>query len=228
MSWNVWGRSEVIAPCILPLASDRSDWLVSQPGHSMPSALPLPPPLPSEEKNVIQITAGARDLSLPQKGQTRSGAHSASYSMGTRNFFPTSKALGAWGWPCLHLASSDGNKNEWRCTTISSECLHGLYGGNFIILILNLMIGFSYAVISNASLSFCAECPEHLCVLHRQCTAVGTLCSKRKSSLNLNESCSGNIAVLRSGARFICIVCPSTPSLTVAAVIFQSDDGIGI
>ena len=81
----------------------------------------------------------------------------------------------------------------------------------FIILIINLIIGFSYKVISNASLSFCAECPEHLSDLHRKCTSVGTPCSKSKSSLkSQNESCSGNIAVLRSGARFVCIVCPLT------------------
>jgi len=111
------------------------------------------------------------------------------------------------------LASSDENKNEWSCTTISSECLHGLYWGKFtfVILIINLIVGFAYKIISNASLSFGAECPEHLCVLHRKCTAVGTPCSKSKSSLNShNESCSRNTAVLRSVTRFICIVCPLT------------------
>jgi hypothetical protein len=50
-----------------------------------------------------------------------------------------------------------------------------------------LIIGFSYKAISNASLSFCAECPEHLCVLHRKCTAIGNPCSKRKLLTEVSE-----------------------------------------
>jgi len=31
--------------------------------------------------------------------QTGSGAHTASYQMGTEGFFPEAKATGAWSWP---------------------------------------------------------------------------------------------------------------------------------
>jgi hypothetical protein len=45
--------------------------------------------------------AGAGNLSLHHRVQNGSGAHPASYLMGTRGSFPGSKPAGAWSWPLL-------------------------------------------------------------------------------------------------------------------------------
>jgi hypothetical protein len=42
------------------------------------------------------------DFSLPHRVQTGSGAHPASYPMGTWDSFPGGKVAGAWNWP-FHL-----------------------------------------------------------------------------------------------------------------------------
>jgi hypothetical protein len=47
----------------------------------------------------VRIPAGAGNFSLRQRVQTGSGAHLASYPMGTKGSFLGSKAAGAWSWP---------------------------------------------------------------------------------------------------------------------------------
>jgi len=39
----------------------------------------------------------------PPRLQTGSGAHSASYPIGTRGSFPGGKAAGVWGWPLIYI-----------------------------------------------------------------------------------------------------------------------------
>jgi hypothetical protein len=46
---------------------------------------------------------GASNFSLPHHVQTSSGAHAASYPIGTGDFFPGSKAVGAWCWPLTSI-----------------------------------------------------------------------------------------------------------------------------
>jgi hypothetical protein len=47
----------------------------------------------------VWIPAGAGNFALHHRVQTGSGAHPASYPMGTRGSFPGGKAAGAWRWP---------------------------------------------------------------------------------------------------------------------------------
>jgi hypothetical protein len=47
----------------------------------------------------VRVPAGVGNFSLHHRVQTCSGAHPASYPMGTRGFFSGSKATGAWSWP---------------------------------------------------------------------------------------------------------------------------------
>jgi hypothetical protein len=44
----------------------------------------------------VRFPAGAGDFSLPHRVRNGSGAHPASYPMGTRGSFPRGKAAGAW------------------------------------------------------------------------------------------------------------------------------------
>jgi hypothetical protein len=72
----------------------------------------------------VRLPAGAGNFSLHHRVQNGSGAHPASYPVGTRGFFPGGKASGAWSWPLnpssvkakewveLYLHSS--NKPSWR------------------------------------------------------------------------------------------------------------------
>jgi hypothetical protein len=46
-------------------------------------------------RSVVRVPAGAGNFSLHHRVQTGSGAHSASYPMGTNGSFPGSKAAGA-------------------------------------------------------------------------------------------------------------------------------------
>jgi hypothetical protein len=46
----------------------------------------------------VRFPAGAGDFSLHHRVQNGSGAHPASYSMGTGDSFPGGKAAGAWSW----------------------------------------------------------------------------------------------------------------------------------
>jgi hypothetical protein len=51
----------------------------------------------------VRFPAGAGDFSLHHRVQDGSGAHPASYSMGTRGSFPGGKAAGAWSWPVTSI-----------------------------------------------------------------------------------------------------------------------------
>jgi hypothetical protein len=46
----------------------------------------------------VRFSAGAGNFSLHHRVHNGSGAHRASYPMGTRGSFPGSKAAGAWSW----------------------------------------------------------------------------------------------------------------------------------
>jgi hypothetical protein len=58
----------------------------------------------------VRFPAGARDISLLHSFQTGSGAHPASYPMGTGSCFSGGKAAGAWSWP---LTSIKCRGQEW-------------------------------------------------------------------------------------------------------------------
>jgi hypothetical protein len=47
----------------------------------------------------VRFPAGAENFSLHHRVQNCSGAHPASYPMGTRGSFLGGKAVGAWSWP---------------------------------------------------------------------------------------------------------------------------------
>jgi hypothetical protein len=47
----------------------------------------------------VRFPAGAGNFSLHHRVQNGSGAHPASYPIGTRGSFPGGKAAGAWRWP---------------------------------------------------------------------------------------------------------------------------------
>jgi len=47
---------------------------------------------------ILRFPAGAGNFSLHHRIQNGSGAHPASYPMGTRGSFPAGKAAGPWSW----------------------------------------------------------------------------------------------------------------------------------
>jgi hypothetical protein len=47
----------------------------------------------------VRFSAGAGNFSLRHRVQNGSGAHPASYEMGTRGSFPGDKTAGTWNWP---------------------------------------------------------------------------------------------------------------------------------
>jgi hypothetical protein len=51
----------------------------------------------------IQFQAGAGSFGLHHRVQNDSGAHLASYQMGTRSSFLGGKAAGAWNWPLTSI-----------------------------------------------------------------------------------------------------------------------------
>jgi hypothetical protein len=53
--------------------------------------------------SVVRIPAETGNLPLHHCIQTGSGAHPASYPMGTGGSFPGGKAAGAWGWPLTSI-----------------------------------------------------------------------------------------------------------------------------
>jgi len=72
----------------------------------------------------VRFPAGAGNFCLHHRVQNGSWAHPASYSVGTRGYFPGSKVTGAWSWS---LAPSSAEvKNEWRYTSTLPICLHGV------------------------------------------------------------------------------------------------------
>jgi hypothetical protein len=53
----------------------------------------------------VWFLAEVRDYSLLRNVQTGSGAHLASYTMGTVSCFPGGKAAGTWTWPLTSIKS---------------------------------------------------------------------------------------------------------------------------
>jgi hypothetical protein len=51
----------------------------------------------------VGYPAGAKNFSLHHRVQNGSGAHSASYPVGTGSSLPTGKAAGAWSWPLTSI-----------------------------------------------------------------------------------------------------------------------------
>jgi hypothetical protein len=51
----------------------------------------------------VRLPAGTGNFSLQHRIQNGSGAHLASYPMGTRGSFPGGKAAGAWSWPLTSI-----------------------------------------------------------------------------------------------------------------------------
>jgi hypothetical protein len=99
-------RSGSTAPCILNLGT-RWRRVVSF------TFLPLYPRDSSggislgyeldDRSSRVRFPAGTGNFSLHNRVQNGSGAHPASYSMGTRGSFPESKAAGAWSWPLTSI-----------------------------------------------------------------------------------------------------------------------------
>jgi len=50
-----------------------------------------------------RFPAGAGNFSIHHRLHTGSGAHPASYQMGTGGFFPGGKAAGSWRWPLTSI-----------------------------------------------------------------------------------------------------------------------------
>jgi hypothetical protein len=78
--------------------------------------------------SMVRFPAGARNFSLLHRVQNDSGAHPASYSMGTRCSFPGGKAAGAC--EADHSPTSSAEvKNAWRYTSTTCNppiLLHGV------------------------------------------------------------------------------------------------------
>jgi hypothetical protein len=51
----------------------------------------------------VQFPTGAGNFSLHHRVQNGSGAHPASYPLGTRGSFPGGKSSGAWSWPLTSI-----------------------------------------------------------------------------------------------------------------------------
>jgi hypothetical protein len=58
---------------------------------------------------MVQFPAGVRDCSLLHSVQTGSGAHPASYSVGTMGSFPDSEATGVWSWTPPYAELKNGS-----------------------------------------------------------------------------------------------------------------------
>jgi hypothetical protein len=72
----------------------------------------------------VRFPAGAGNFSLHHRVQNSSGAHTASYPMGTRGSFPGVKRLGR---EADHSSPSNAEvKNEWSYTSTPPIRLHGV------------------------------------------------------------------------------------------------------
>jgi hypothetical protein len=58
---------------------------------------------PDDWGSRVRFPAGAGNFSLHHRVQNGSGAHPASYPMGTRGSLPGAKAGGAWNWPLTSI-----------------------------------------------------------------------------------------------------------------------------
>jgi hypothetical protein len=79
-----WGGSARIVPAML------SFWYIQAPGLD-------------NRCSRVRFPAGSGNFSLHHRIQNTSGAHPASYPMGTRGSFCGSKAAGAWSWPLTSI-----------------------------------------------------------------------------------------------------------------------------
>jgi hypothetical protein len=70
----------------------------------------------------VRFPAGAGNFSLQHRVQNGSGAHPASYPVGTRCSFLGGKTAGAWSWPltsiseveeCVELYIHSSNTSSW-------------------------------------------------------------------------------------------------------------------
>jgi hypothetical protein len=58
---------------------------------------------PDDQGSRVRFPVGAGNFSLHHRVQNGSGAHPASYPMGTRGSFPGGKAARAWSWPLTSI-----------------------------------------------------------------------------------------------------------------------------
>jgi len=83
---------------------------------------------------MVQFPAGTREYSVLQNVQTGFGVHSASYSMGTKGFFPRGVK---WLQGEVHCSPSSSAKVKNECSYITTPlhtiCLHGLERENFTL-----------------------------------------------------------------------------------------------
>jgi hypothetical protein len=63
----------------------------------------------------VRVPVGAGNFSLHHRVQTGSGAHLASYPMGTRGSFLGFKVAGVWSWPFASICAAV--KNAWSHTS---------------------------------------------------------------------------------------------------------------
>jgi hypothetical protein len=76
----------------------------------------------------VWIPAGAGNIPLHHRVQTSSGAHTASYPMGTRGSFPGGKTARAWSWPLRYIYLQQTfmkysvTRNEWHNVQITRKC----------------------------------------------------------------------------------------------------------
>jgi hypothetical protein len=72
----------------------------------------------------VRVTVRAGNFFPHHRVQTGSGAHPASYSMGTKASFPGGKSAGAWSWPLT--SSSAEVENAWSYTSNPPIRFHGV------------------------------------------------------------------------------------------------------
>jgi hypothetical protein len=90
----------------------------------------------SDRGSRVRFPAGVGNFSLHHRVQNGSGAHPASYQMGTRGSFPGDKRRGVKLTTHLHLVPR--SKNAWSCTSTLPIRLHG------VVLILKKAQGHLY------------------------------------------------------------------------------------
>jgi hypothetical protein len=73
--------------------------------------------------STVRFPAGAGNYSLHHRVQNGSGAHPASYPIGTRGSYLGGKAAGTWSWPLTLVPRS---QNEWSYASTPPIRLHGV------------------------------------------------------------------------------------------------------
>jgi hypothetical protein len=77
------------------------------------------------QSTVIRFLAGAGNFSLHHRVQNGSGAHPASYPMGTRGSFPGGKASGAWSWPLTPSSAEVKERVQLYLRSPNTPSWHG-------------------------------------------------------------------------------------------------------